>query len=41
MKRFKRKEIFSQVGDTQYIIHPSKEKRGKKVGEVTVGKAVI
>lgn len=39
--KLKKDNIFVQVGETKYIHQPAKEKKGVKVGEVTVGIATI
>lgn len=39
--KLKKESIFVKVGETKYIHQPAKEKKGVKVGEVTVGIATI
>lgn len=39
--KLKKDNIFVKVGDTKYILQPAKEKKGVKVGEVTVGIATF
>lgn len=39
--KLKKDSIFVQVGETKYIHQPAKEKKGVRVGEVTVGIATI
>lgn len=39
--KLKKDNIFVKVGETKYILQPAKEKKGVKVGEVTVGIATF
>lgn len=41
MNKLKKEDIFVQVAPTKYISQPAKEKKGRRVGEITIGIATI